>query len=127
MKCFHDPTQDAVGICRGCGKALSREHLVDLDKGLACKGHCEDYVRQLIALNDSTLALSAKTQNIIQSSGRDALIRALFTIILGAIFAGASLLYSEHPDPFFVSIGIAFTLWGLLGLFRAISLQRAKS
>ncbi len=127
MKCFHDPTQDAIGLCRGCGKALSRDYLVDLDKGLACKGHCEDYVRRIIALTDSSLAMSATTQNLIQRSGRDTLVRSLFILVLGVVFAGTSFLHGERPDPFFLSIGAVFILLGLFTLFRAVSIQRANT
>jgi hypothetical protein len=126
MKCFHDPTQDAVGLCRACGKALCRDHLVDFDKGLACKGHCEDLVLRMIALNDMSLELSAESKGLLRASGLDMMVRAVLLIILGAAFLGFSMVYYEETNPFLVGIGAAIAICGLAMLVPAIFFQRRK-
>jgi hypothetical protein len=57
MKCFYHPQQDALGICRACGKGLCGQCVVDLDRGLACRDRCEDSVKQLIAATDQQLRI----------------------------------------------------------------------
>ncbi len=37
MKCFDDPTRDAVGACTRCGKAVCPENAVYIDGKLYCK------------------------------------------------------------------------------------------
>jgi hypothetical protein len=36
VKCFHHPSDDAVGLCKACGKGVCRACAVDLGEGLAC-------------------------------------------------------------------------------------------
>jgi hypothetical protein len=48
LKCFHHPTDDAVGLCKACGKGVCRVCAVDLGEGLACADSCEVAARDLI-------------------------------------------------------------------------------
>lgn len=48
MKCFHHPSDDAVGLCKACGKGVCRACAVDLGEGLACANSCEVAARELI-------------------------------------------------------------------------------
>lgn len=48
MNCFYHPTAVAVGTCKSCNKGLCRECAVDLGKGLACKGRCEEDVKAVM-------------------------------------------------------------------------------
>jgi hypothetical protein len=48
VKCFHHPADDAVGLCKSCGKGLCKTCAVDLGEGLACADSCEVAVRDLI-------------------------------------------------------------------------------
>ncbi|MBU4189689.1 MAG: hypothetical protein KJ886_01655 [Candidatus Thermoplasmatota archaeon] len=32
MKCFYNPTRDAVGVCKNCGKGLCAECAVDVGR-----------------------------------------------------------------------------------------------
>ena len=86
MKCFYDPTQDAVGSCKSCGKGLSLDYAVDLGKGLACKNRCEDDVRALIALIDNNVAMRATSKQLIEGSGRAGIITSVFYLLVGATF-----------------------------------------
>ncbi len=48
MNCFYNPSQPAVGLCRHCFRALSREAATELRFGLACKQRCEGRARVLV-------------------------------------------------------------------------------
>jgi phage shock protein C len=45
MKCYNDPTRDAVGICVKCGKGVCPEEVVMIDGKLYCK-ECSDRMRE---------------------------------------------------------------------------------
>ena len=47
MNCYHHTSLSAIGICKTCFKALCPECAVDVGNGLACKGSCEEKVREL--------------------------------------------------------------------------------
>lgn len=46
MKCWHHPAEDAVGVCRHCGRGLCPECAVELERWLACRGRCEGKVAE---------------------------------------------------------------------------------
>lgn len=50
MSCFYHHERDSVGGCKSCGKNLCPECAVDLGRGLACRGRCEEDVRALFGL-----------------------------------------------------------------------------
>src|SRR4051794_41083631 len=58
MRCFYHQDKDAVGSCKSCGKGLCAECAVDLGKGLACRGRCEETARAIIELVDRNIQLS---------------------------------------------------------------------
>lgn len=58
MRCFYHQGTDAVGTCKSCGKGLCVECAVDLGKGLACRGRCEESARAIIQLVDRNIHLS---------------------------------------------------------------------
>lgn len=55
MRCFYHQDQEAVGICRSCGKAICAACVVDLGKGLACRGRCEEHAQAIIRLVDHNI------------------------------------------------------------------------
>jgi hypothetical protein len=68
MRCFYHKDKDAVGSCKSCGKGLCVECAVDLGKGLACRGRCEESARAIIELVDRNIQLSttpAKAQLVV--------------------------------------------------------------
>lgn len=52
MECFEHQGAHAVGICRGCNKAVCRECAVVFPKGMACCAECEQDVKELIEMNE---------------------------------------------------------------------------
>ena len=115
MKCFYNPTQDAIGACRSCGKGLSKEYAVDLGKGLACKGRCEDEVRKLIALVDRNISLSSTNHSLLK--GRAFYATPFFHLPLGVIclITGVVLEF----DFLFIVLGALFIAYGLFTFGRA--------
>jgi hypothetical protein len=113
MKCFYDPTQDAIGICKCCGRGLSASHAVDLDKGLACRGRCEEDVRQII---DNLKYARASTQ-MLKGSGKAAFANSFFLLAAGATFSvmGITLRF----DPLLITLGSIFLIFGGYILVRA--------
>jgi hypothetical protein len=68
MRCFYHQDKDSVGSCKSCGKGLCAECAVDLGKGLACRGRCEESARAIIELVDRNIQLSttpAKAQLVV--------------------------------------------------------------
>ena len=45
MKCYSDPTRDAVGICVKCGRGVCPEEVVMIDGKLYCK-ECSDKLKE---------------------------------------------------------------------------------
>src|SRR5947207_11707150 len=86
MSCFYHHDRESVGGCKSCGKALCPECAVDLGKGLACRGRCEDDVRTLIGLIDRNIALAPQPARLVESGRRTRSSAAMFNLITGAIF-----------------------------------------
>src|SRR5262249_52940930 len=57
MHCFYHQDKYAVGVCKSCGKGVCIECAVDLGKGLACRGRCEESVRAITQLIDRNIQL----------------------------------------------------------------------
>ena len=125
MKCFYDTTQDAIGTCKSCGKGLSADYAVDLGKGLACRGLCEDDVRGLIALIDNNVAMRAASERIVRGSGGAGIAGSVAILLMGCGFLYTGLHRGEAAEPFPVAMGALFILWGLVGLRRSFAIQRA--
>lgn len=47
MNCYRHQPLGAVGVCKTCFKALCPDCASDIGNGLACKGECEQKVREL--------------------------------------------------------------------------------
>ena len=124
MKCFYDTAQDAVGTCKSCGKGLSPDYAVDLGKGLACKGHCEDDVRGLIALIDNSLAMRGTTERIMRGSGRAGITTSIMFLLMGCTFLFTGLFRRDEPEPFIIVIGALFLIWSFFSFRRSLAIQR---
>ena len=117
MKSFYDPTQDAVGSCKSCGRGLSHEHLTEMDKGLACKGRCESDVHSLTGLIDRNISSSAATNQILKRSSSAGYGSGVFLTLMGIVF-GVTGLREPHLD-FTFYLGAGFISYGIWNLVRA--------
>ena len=59
MHCYNH-SEDAVGICKSCGRALCRSCAAEVEKAVACKDRCESDVAAILSTNRNAL-LYAKT------------------------------------------------------------------
>lgn len=117
MKCFYDPTQDAVGACKSCGRGLSHEHLTEMNKGLACKNRCEDDVLSVITLIDRNVSSSAATDQILKRSSSAGYGSGIFLTLMGIVFVITGL--SEPHMDFTFYLGVGFLAYGIWNLVRA--------
>ena len=118
MRCYYHQDKEAVGSCKSCGKGLCPDCAVDVGKGLACRGHCEEDVRAVIALIDRNIKLSPQTARILESSRKVRSGAATFNLVIGAIFIAWGLSNMERFG-FIVILGVCFLIYGIFGLFQA--------
>lgn len=79
MKCFYNSKEDAVAICKVCGKGLSIKYLKDTDNGIVCmEGKC-----------DSDMEKTQKMMNTLQNKSSQNL-----GIITNFIFGLAAIIFS---------------------------------
>lgn len=79
MKCYTHTLNEAVGICKKCGKGVCPECAVDVGKGLACRDSCEVDVH---AIN----IMEQRNKAAIQHQSRSYNISAVFMSALGIAF-----------------------------------------
>src|SRR5215468_8835391 len=92
MRCFYHHDREAVGSCKSCGKGLCPDCAVDLTKGLACRGRCEDDAKALIQVIERNIQISPTTSRLVQASGSARTAGAIFLAACGAVFLGFGLI-----------------------------------
>jgi hypothetical protein len=106
MKCFNHHGTDAVAVCKNCNKGLCVECSVDIGDGIACRGSCEDQVRQLNELIQRNRGASARTGNAYYRNA------VLFTLLgLALVYLGADALETNRPPIAFMTIGTALVFF----------------
>ncbi len=68
MECFQHEGRAAVGSCRACFRGVCRGCAVDLGRGLACAGRCEEAARALIASLDQSLRIQGLSSGMVQGA-----------------------------------------------------------
>jgi hypothetical protein len=125
MKCFYDPTQDAVGTCKSCQRGLSIPYLTELNKGLACKGRCENDATALIALIDRNLVASQTANQIMKRDSGTRYGSSFFLLFIGGYFAISG--YSSQHTSFLFYMGLGFVAYGAWNLVRAFRYAKIVS
>jgi hypothetical protein len=122
MKCFYNPSEDAIGTCKSCGKGLSFSYATEYPKGLACKGKCEADVQNLIALVDQNVAMRSTSASLVRGTPSGLYAAFLLYFIMGGAFIWMG---SEHDglSPI-LFIGVAFLGFGIYTLIRAQKLTK---
>ena len=120
MRCFYHHEKEAVGTCKSCGKGLCPDCAVDLGKGLACRGHCEEDAKAMIQLIERSIKFSPKTENfenIVQTGRRARTSGAIMNIILGIIFMvwGISMF---HTTIIIFIMGVCFMAFGVYAFLK---------
>lgn len=147
MRCFYHQDKEAVATCKSCGKALCAECAVDLGKGVACRGRCEDDARNIIELverniqssrpsarmslvqpkqvetPDKETQVSATLTRHIQSSQKWQKWVAVFSIVIGVVFAAAAVANRENLLLFAI-LGVCFLAFGVAGF---LSIRKCRT
>jgi len=123
MECFQHEGRTAVGSCRACFKGVCRSCAVDLGRGLACAGRCEEAARALIASLDQSIRIQGLSGGMVHAA------RTLW-VGLGwvALGVGAFVSIWGLSLPHFREIallGIPFLVIGVLTLRMAWRARRA--
>jgi hypothetical protein len=125
MRCYYHQDREAVGTCKSCGKGLCSECAVDLDKGLACRGRCEQDVRAVIQLVERNIRMEPTASRLLQSGRLARLAAGLFMLGSGALF----LIFGLFEGFLFgIALGSCFIVYGVFVLWwsRRVS-SKAKS
>jgi hypothetical protein len=130
MNCFYHPTVVAVGTCKSCCKGLCKECAVDLGKGLACKGRCEEDVKAVIGLIERNIKLSPASEQLVNAARSNRYLGAAFYLIFGLLFlVFAAYQYLtvgfQSGDLLLWGMGVAFLIFGLVVLKRALRFSRS--
>lgn len=113
MKCYYDSTQDAVALCRACGRGLSHDHLTEVSRGVACKNRCEEDAEVVNRMMANAASTSVATNQILRKSQSAAYGSAIFFAAAGALFTAMS------DRPLTLILGIVFIGYSVWTLFRA--------
>ena len=124
MRCYYHQDKEAVGSCKSCGKGLCFDCAVDIGKGLACRGHCEEDVRAVVSLIDRNIKIAPRTSQILETSRKVRSSAAIFNLIIGGLFLIWGLT-SDHLS-FIAVLGVAFLIFGIVGLFQARRFAKDK-
>jgi hypothetical protein len=125
MECFQHEGRPAVGSCRACFRGVCRGCAVDLGRGLACAGRCEEGVRALIASLDQSMRIQGLSGSMVQ--GARTLWVGLSWVALGV---GVFVIGFGLSLPHFRSIallGIPFLAIGLLTLRVTRRVRRGEA
>jgi hypothetical protein len=114
MKCFYSESE-AVGICKSCGRGLSRAYATEFPKGLACAKRCEADVQRLIRVEEAVPGGAGI--NGVVSGGFTMLAGGAFVYFSGGLAGGLSL-------PSFM--GVVFFFYGLYVAVRAIVVAKRR-
>ena len=125
MKCFYDPTQDAVGTCKSCQRGLSFPYLTEMEKGIACKDRCEEDAAALIALIERNLVASQAANQIMKRDSGTRYGSGVFLVFIGGYFAFSG--YGSKHTSFLFYMGVGFVIYGAWTLIRAMRYAKIVS
>lgn len=81
MKCFKHREENAVGLCKSCGRSLCPDCYTEVGDSLCCKGKCEEKVRILNSMIE-------KNSQILSTSNQAMKSAAKFSLMMGILFMG---------------------------------------
>lgn len=122
MKCFYNPEEDAIGVCKSCERGLSLPFATEFPKGLACKNRCEADVESLIRMIDRNLAVQQPTRALVRRGPSNFYGAFLFYLVVGALFIWMGLKHREVEPILF--LGLALLGYGFFILFRGWQLAK---
>ena len=123
MNCFYHPAVVAVGTCKSCSKGLCPACAVDLGKGLACKGRCEEDGIAVVGRIERNIKLSPANERLVKMASGNRYLGAAFYLVFGLLFlAFAAYQYFavgfQPGDLFLWGMGATFFIFGIVSLIR---------
>lgn len=118
MHCFTHHDQEAVGICRACGKGLCADCAVDLKHSISCRGACEQVAQEIHA--------QIIRSKVIQTEERKRLYLWLSTtwILMGIVCVMCGLMYPMllgfagfMYSVTYIGMGLPYLIFGLVLLW----------
>jgi hypothetical protein len=123
MKCYRHRDQDAVGLCKACGRGLCPACAAEVGKGLACRRSCEQEVADMNALIDQNIRSSPIGHRLLAQSRGAGMAQAWFLLLAGAAFLATALL-TRQVRALPGLLGLLFVGYGVLSFFRAARIPR---
>ena len=125
MKCFYHQDRDAVGICKSCERGVCAECAVDLGKGLACAGKCEDDVTALIQYLDANVRMAPASNALLRKARGSNITGAVCSLAFAAAIVAVGLwLYRGEFVNVLSMLGTVLLIFGLVQLGRALTIPR---
>ena len=110
MKCFYHPEFDAVGLCKGCHRALCMDCLADVPPGVACRGKCEAEVAAVNRIIEQSKTAYAKQATVHRRFGVYTMLFGVPFLLVGLVWAAAG----RWTIAWFpLVMGSVCALWGL--------------
>lgn len=119
VKCFYDQ-QEAVGICKNCGRGVCQDSSVTVGKSLACKGRCEG---EITLVND----LMARSRKAYPRAAGIYARYAAVPAVLGVLSLGYAVFDQEtlgSMTGFYFGLGVAMLLAAGLSLYNARRIKK---
>ena len=105
MRCFNHHDNDAVGLCRACGRGLCPDCVAEVEKAVACRNRCEADVATILTINRNSLQFARGTKQAHYLAPTLIVILGGVMTMLGLSFKGFDL--AVFAGAVGVAIGIA--------------------
>lgn len=119
MKCFFHQDRDAVGICKSCERGLCSKCAVDLHRGLACKGRCEDDAKALIEFIQSNVRSAPKVSALLHKARSAGFQSAGMYVVLGIVLLAWG--FTSEGLQFTAVLGALFVIYGIICAARVFT------
>jgi hypothetical protein len=113
MNCYTHQSVSAIGLCKTCFRALCPECAVDVGNGLACRGECEQKVRELNQMWERSAKIYGIGQHKTWIPSTGVLLWGLMALAMWGVSAVA---YVRNNEVDIASIVIAAFFTTALGL-----------
>jgi hypothetical protein len=110
MKCYQHRINDAVGVCKSCGKAVCPDCAVDLGFAITCPGACEETARAYHKRHTHSIA-------VYQEQRKMRYIAPSFCTVLGILHLVYGYVENCPLNSFTVISGLFFLVFGLVIFF----------
>mgnify|MGYP003922110541 CR=1 FL=1 len=111
MKCFKHREENAVGLCKSCGRSLCPDCYTEVGDSLCCKGKCEEKVKILNSMIE-------KNSQILSTSNQAMKSAAKFSLMMGILFMGFGAWHLSNDrgslSYFLLALGAGFVVNGIL-------------